>query len=317
MLFDLKPKESRREFFDREEELEELHRLIRSEWIVILGRRMTGKTSLLKTFLKEVDGIYVNLLGVRSIEGFVRELMKHARSVHVELSLGPAKVSWTRLAEDVFAALGDRVIGLDEAQELPPNYALKLFKKIWDTYRVRIVFTGSMMGVLARLLEPEAGSPLYGRQPARLNLQPFSRELAFEFLVRGFRECKLDVEKRELEEVIEQLNGYPGWLTYYGNARCVRRMGHREALEHVYREGRKLMLEEIKRFLDTRKNKEIYIRLLKLLPARWSELERALNVNKKILRDMLRSLEAAMIVERKGATYTIADPILKRLVYDL
>ena len=56
MLFSLRPKESRSELFGREEELRELHKLTRTEWVVILGRRMTGKTSLLKTFLRRTAG---------------------------------------------------------------------------------------------------------------------------------------------------------------------------------------------------------------------------------------------------------------------
>ncbi len=317
MLFDLRPKERRNELFDREEELEELHRLSRTEWIVILGRRMTGKTSLLKTFLNEVGGVYVNLSGVRSIKGFVEELAKRVKRINVRVSIGPLTVSWTRLAEDVFAALDGKVVGLDEAQDLPANYALKLFKKIWDTYNVRIVFTGSMVGLLHHLLEPGPESPLYGRQPARLQLQPFNRSLSIEFLREGFRECGLRPSERELDEAVELLGGYPGWLTYYGNARCVRGLDHRRALELVYEEGRKVLMEELKRFLSTRRNPQAYVKLLKALPARWSELRRILDVNSKTLRDMLRSLQNAMIVEKVGQTYTIPDPVMRRLVYEL
>ncbi len=47
MLFDLKPKESRRDLFGRDEEFSELVRLVESGvWVVVLGKRMTGKTSL-------------------------------------------------------------------------------------------------------------------------------------------------------------------------------------------------------------------------------------------------------------------------------
>ncbi len=63
MLFDLRPKEALRDLFGREEEYEELARLVRSRsWACVLGKRMTGKTSLVKTFAKENSGLYVNLL---------------------------------------------------------------------------------------------------------------------------------------------------------------------------------------------------------------------------------------------------------------
>ena len=110
MLFSLKPKESRSELFGRDEELRELHRLVKFEWVVIVGRRMTGKTSLLKTFLREVGGVYVNLMGVSSIQGLALELMKTLREFKVELDIGLMRLSWTRLAEDVFARLEGKII---------------------------------------------------------------------------------------------------------------------------------------------------------------------------------------------------------------
>ncbi|WP_434731909.1 ATP-binding protein [Thermogladius sp. KZ2Tp1] len=317
MLFDLRPKEKREELYGREKELEELHRLTESEWVVVLGRRMTGKTSLLKVFLNEVDGLYVNLAGVRSMRGFVEELMKHARKLNIEITMGPLTISWTRLAEDVFSKLEGRIIGLDEVQELPRNYMLKLLKKVWDTYDVKLVFTGSLVGVITGLLEPTPQSPLYGRQPAKIELKPFPSDVGVEFLEAGFREFDMRPPRLEVEEAVESLGGYPGWLAYYGNMRCVRGLGHREALEQVYSDGKQVLIQELKKFLAGRKNPERYVRLLKLLPAKWSELETALGINAKVLSDMLDSLERAMIIEKKGNTYTIPDPIMRRLVLEL
>ncbi len=317
MLFDLRPKECRSELFGREKELDELHRLVRSEWVIILGRRMCGKTSLLKTFLREVNGIYVNLMGVRSIRGFVVELMKVVRTLRIEVNLGLAKISWMRLAEDIFSKLEGRIVGLDEVQELPPNYFLKLLKKLWDTYDIKLVMTGSMMGIISNLLEPKPSSPMYGRVPAILRLRPFTREQSIEFLRRGFAECGVAIHDWEIEEVVENLDGYPGWLTYYGNYRCVRGLTHSEALEEVYREGKLVMVDELKRFLRSRRNYSKYLEILRNLPARWSDLEKKLSINKKVLRDMLRALENAQLIGKVGATYTIPDPILRRAVLEL
>ena len=53
--FDPKPKTNRSDLYDREEELNELIRLIKiSPLILILGLRRTGKTSLLYTALNEI-----------------------------------------------------------------------------------------------------------------------------------------------------------------------------------------------------------------------------------------------------------------------
>ena len=317
MLFNLKPKENRKELFGRSRELNELHRLIKSEWIIILGRRMTGKTSLLKTFLNEVNGIYVNLMGINSIRGFIIELIKSIKTIKIELDFKLIKFSWMKIAEDIFSKLEGKIIGLDEVQEIPSNYFLKLLKKIWDTYNVKLIMTGSMMGIIENLLNPKPTSPMYGRTPAILKLNPFTREQSREFLIKGFNEHKYNIDMNEINEVIELLNGYPGWLTYYGNYRCVRKLTHYNALEKVYDEGKNIMIEELNRFLRNKINKNEYIKLLKNLPAKWSELEKKLGVSKKTLRDMLKRLSNAMLIEKIGVTYMIPDPILRKLIMEL
>ncbi|MGQ9691851.1 MAG: ATP-binding protein, partial [Thermoproteota archaeon] len=75
MLFDLRPKETHKELFGRDEEYSELSRLTNSGlWVVVIGKRMTGKTSLIKTFANEKGGIYINLMGVKSVEDVARRL---------------------------------------------------------------------------------------------------------------------------------------------------------------------------------------------------------------------------------------------------
>jgi hypothetical protein len=48
-LFDLAPKESEEALFGRDREVAELTRLVEARrWVVVLGPRMVGKTSLVK-----------------------------------------------------------------------------------------------------------------------------------------------------------------------------------------------------------------------------------------------------------------------------
>jgi AAA+ ATPase superfamily predicted ATPase len=65
-LFDLRPKKRREDLFDRERELELLHRGIERGYPVVsvLGIRRIGKTSLLKVLLSELSGLYVDMRGV-------------------------------------------------------------------------------------------------------------------------------------------------------------------------------------------------------------------------------------------------------------
>ncbi len=60
MLFDPRPKTSRRDLFNREEELALLDNAARrgEPLILVLGIRRVGKTSLLRSFLEEWRGIH-------------------------------------------------------------------------------------------------------------------------------------------------------------------------------------------------------------------------------------------------------------------
>ena len=321
MLFSLQPKEDRKELFGRDKEYKELERLVRSEWVIVLGRRMVGKTSLVKTFVKEHNGIYVNLSGVREFKDLILSIASQSGYVLRDLALDLKflQFKWSRLGEDVFSRLKDRIIVLDEVQYVSSIHFLRLLKKIWDTYpNLRIIFTGSMIGLINKLLNPSSSSPLYGRKPAILNLKPFGEKESKEFLIRGFSEFNIDVELEEVEEAVKKLNGYPGWLAYYGNFRCVRGLDPDTSLKSVINEGVKIFREELNNFLKGKK-KEVYIRILRILStgARWSELKNELMVNNKILRDILGSLRNAMLISEDNGYYYIPDPILRIVVKNI
>jgi len=339
MLFDLKPKDERRDLFGRDKELQELERLTESEWVAIVGARMTGKTSLVKTFLTEESrrgktAIYVNLPGARGIRDFLARLSESvvsaASTKEISLKLPFVEVTQTfRFVENLFSQLQatkrEVLIALDEVQELcrASRQFLKLLKLIHDTYsNVTFIFTGSMFGLMRVLLEPEASSPMYGRKPAKLELKPFSEQTSMDFLREGFKELKVQIEEDELREVVSALNGYVGWLTYYGNFRCIRGRSREVALEEVLAEGKKIVEEELESFLKDR-DKDAYLTALKAisLGARWSEIKRALEnkfgeFNNKRVSDILRVLTSSMLVEKRGEVYLIPDPILRKTVLE-
>ncbi len=59
MLFDIRPKSSRSDLFDREDELREFDRAVDHgrPLTLVLGIRRIGKTSLVKAFLRERKGL--------------------------------------------------------------------------------------------------------------------------------------------------------------------------------------------------------------------------------------------------------------------
>lgn len=226
MLFDLRAKERKEELFGRDDELMDTQRLIEAgKWVVVLGSRMTGKSSLVKTAGFELSKqgyrfLYVNLLGVRNAEGFVSALIdainrskslfektKDLFSMVDGLQIGVGglslKVSRKTLhtASDIFLALGllkeNVVIALDEVQELSSfsGRLLEILGRVFATYRnISFIFTGSMFGLMRILLEPSAKSPLYGRPPARIVLNPFTADAATEFLHAGFSELGIETQ---------------------------------------------------------------------------------------------------------------------------
>jgi len=324
LFFDIKPKERLGDLFDRREEYSALSRLVdKGQWVVVLGKRMTGKTSLVKTFAKERGGVYVNVLGVKNIGGLAQALIPSAKlklkdvDLGLERGLPTFRVRLTKTLDSIFSE--SNLLVFDEIQELTSPTFLKLLKYLFDTYsKLRIVFTGSLMGLLKRMLEPAATSPLYGRQPARIELKPFDRETSKAFLERGFKEFRLKPVESEVEETVNRLDGYVGWLTYYGNFRCTRMMEHSRALNAAIEEGVKVILEEINHFLQNKQRKP-YVKVLRSARhgARWSELQSGLGVNDKILADILQRLTNVGYLDKVNGLYTINDPVTREAVLRL
>ncbi|MEM2179869.1 MAG: ATP-binding protein [Nitrososphaeria archaeon] len=323
MLFSLRPKESLKELYNRSEEYHELSRLTSSGlWVAVLGKRMTGKTSLIKTFANENKGIYINLLGAKGVEDLAKSLLAEAglKLDELTLNLKFMQIKWSKVLDEAFQHVKDKIIVLDEVQEISSPQFLKTLKSILDKYsKIRIVFSGSYIGVLRRLLEPSPTSPLYGRKPVIITLKSFSNEMSKNFLISGFQEySQISYKEEEIVEAVERLDGYVGWLTYYGNFRCERRLSHKEALEETMKECSKIIQSELNHFLKNRR-RELYIKTLRTVRngARWSEIKRELNVNSKVLNDILKNLTSAMIVDENKGYYWIEDPITREAIKKL
>lgn len=352
-LFDLNPKESPKELFGREDELNELVRLIKSRrWVAVLGPRMVGKTSLVKATNTRLENagiktVYVNLWGAKRTQGLLNALARGLNSAkgllqkieeaveRIEgVSFGPGGISMSVSKKpmtttwDLLATIGRRggdcVIELDEVQELAviSGHLLKLLANIFNTYpNIVFIFTGSIFGLMKTLLEPGSSSPLYGRSPARLYLQPFERECATDFLKKGFEECQVTVREDLINEAVERLDGIPGWLTLYGNNVTVRKLPHQKALEETISEGIKIVKDELEHFLDGR-DRVAHLAALKAAAtsARWKEIKGAVEtrkgstVNDATVYNILESLKAAMLIDEKEKVYRVNDPMLRTLL---
>jgi AAA+ ATPase superfamily predicted ATPase len=351
-LFSLNPKETPKELFGREKELDEIIRLVKAKrWIALLGPRMVGKTSLIKTANEKLENtgikaVYVNLWSAKGTRGLLnalaqglnqeRSLLQRIKGVaeRIEgISFGPGGISMSVSRKpmttiwDLLAAMGQQtdqcVTELDEVQELSviSGHLLKLLANIFNTYpNVVFIFTGSMFGLVKTLLEPKSTSPLYGRSPAKIYLQPFTTKMAKEFLKKGLREHRETANENFTDEAVERLDGIPGWLTLYGNNVAVQRLPHQEALQQTISEGTKIVKDELEHFLAGR-DKTSYLAALKAAAtsARWKETKGAIEarkgaVNDATIQNVLKNLKAAMLIEKKDGVYAIHDPMLRTVL---
>ena len=352
-LFDLAPKDSSDALFAREEELDEITRLIKARrWVALLGPRMVGKTSLIKVANNKLGrtGIYLNLWGIKSTYGILTALVSNLNnqkslrqklydsirningisistsgiSISKSSNMRPLKTTW-----DILNAIGSQtdkcVIELDEIQELSSvaGQFHRILGNIFNTYpNLVFVFTGSLFGLMRTITEPSSTSPLYGRSPAKIFIRPFTKDIAIEFLKKGFEQYHVRVSNEEIIDAVENhLGGAPGWLTLYGSNVAVRGMDQRRAIEETVNEGMKIAKTELEHFLEGR-DRASYLSALKAIgkSSRWSEIREAVEVakggsrvNDGTIHNIISNLKDGMLINIQQGNYTIADPMIKEL----
>lgn len=347
-LFDLAPKETAGELFGRERELAELRRLVEAHrWVVVLGPRMVGKTSLVKAVRNRLGlpGAYVNLWGVRTVSGLVEGLiagLNESASLRSRLAraaqrvegfaVGPGGFSLTgsrrplKSAWDLLNLLGTEpgpcLVVLDEVQELSANAGalLKLLGNLFNSRpKLGFIFTGSRIGLVRTLLEPTTSSPLFGRAPVAFPLGPFDRSTSERFLLRGAKESSVPLNPADLARALDgPLDGTPGWLTLYGNHLAVRRLSPESALKETIREGKKVAESELAHFFGSH-DVPLYWAALKsaALGASWVTIRESMDratggpVNDGAVQRVLQALEAGALLRRTEGRYELVDPMVR------
>lgn len=362
MLFDPRPKISRKELYNRESELGMLEEFVRrgSPMLVMLGIRRIGKTSILRVFLNEVDLPYIyidarvfeeqgfrrDLLyktlsdGLNKLRGRWASLLKYLKVLEgVEVDIATIRFNWRGTPPsiiDVFSKLDEWagengktvIIAIDEAQLL--RYLkggkgridfTRIIAYCYDNLRnLKFIVTGSEVGVLSDFLGfNDPSSPLYGRVRDELFIARFSREESIDFLEKGFSECGVRPPRDTVEEIVDKVDGIPGWLTYFGYKYCKR--PHPEVVSEVFNEAKKMALNEIKKLPS-----KYYIYALKAISTgyrRWKSIKQAVELwanhsltNAQISR-ILQMLLKLSLVEKKDDEYSIVDPIIAEALKEL
>ncbi|MEB3779866.1 MAG: ATP-binding protein [Desulfurococcales archaeon] len=298
MLFDPEPKRSRRDFFDMDDALADFMDSVSSDKLILVtGLRRYGKTSLILTGLNEAGVEYVfidcRLLpsGMISIREFLkllhRELRSHSWARRIldkiaYIDIHGLSIRVSRLHDviiDVLEALGDRVLVLDEVQELRRStYRFdSLLAYLYDHTRVRVVVSGSQVGMLYRFLRVnDPSAPLYGRPYHEVRVPRLSEEQAREFLELGFNEYGLKPDERVIDEAVKAFDGIVGWLTFFGYTYSRDRRSVREVLDYAS----SLAASEVMKALEVHgvavpRYTEALRVVASLGKARWSDILRA------------------------------------------
>lgn len=356
MYFSLGVKSRREDFYDMEDELFRLESELRSpisRMVVVKGIRRTGKSSLMRVALSELDLPHI-LIDLRLGGSFspddiysyfseeLRKLLERREGVRrfisriKELEIAGFRIEIHRKSLLTFGKLVGAlnkwasseetylVMAFDEAQDLRLMKGFsRLLAHIYDYEdRIKLLLAGSEVGLLDRLLgSRDPSSPMFGRAYAEIMLERFSREKSLDFLRKGFEEVGMRPPERELEEAVERLDGIVGWLTHYGYHRM--REDHKRALNRTLEEGISLAAQELRNFLYTRGiARKRYLEVLKIIvnPSRWSEIKRGLatalgiKISDKQVSTYLKELVGYGFVEEREGLYSIADPLLVEAV---
>lgn len=200
-------------FINRKREMSTLEKEYNREnsFVVLYGRRRTGKTTLIKEFIKDKNAFYffadkqneslqINRFKNQLVEHFKDEFLKK-----IEIN------DWDTIFDYFISKIEDEkfVLVIDEFQYLclMNKGFSSIFQRIYDEKiadkNIMVILCGSLISMMySEVLSYD--SPLYGRRTAQIKLQPISFEYYKEFFDNK--------SKRELIEFYSITGGIPKYI---------------------------------------------------------------------------------------------------------
>jgi AAA+ ATPase superfamily predicted ATPase len=330
-LFDTKPKTDPHFLYGREKELELLVQyLSQKDWVILLGPRRIGKTSLAECAVTKL-GYKSILIDARDNGNFEQALVKSLKEYEISFNV-KADVKVPHLPVNIeldynrkmhsenidvlLKRVGRLIILVDEAQWLHnPRRVNMLLAYLYDTYYDKITFiiTGSMIGVMRSIVDPGPRSPLYGRAITKMEVKRWSSSVSINFLKSGTNELGLEMDDKTAVAIEERLDGLPGWLTLFGyNYNHLK--DSNVALAETVKEAKKVVSEELKSISDlgigTERLSQILAALAKV-PTKFTALLEETGFSNAVLARHLNTLERLGYVEKNADNgYLISDPVL-------
>ncbi|QIW25345.1 ATP-binding protein [Sulfolobus sp. S-194] len=341
MIFDERPKDNRKDLFDREIEIEKIEKAVtsRKPLILILGVRRIGKTSVLQTALNELNENWILLdcrklkenysrrdiytLIAQSLSRRIDKLKNVLEKINGISILGnQIEIKWKgrnyiSLA-DLFDHLNEKrvIIAIDEAQKLRGPMSNEIKEAIAHAYdydkNLTFILTGSEIGLLYDFLGvSNPKSPLYGRYYEEIVLERFDKEKSKEMLKRGFEELSFKVNDNVLEEIYEEFGGIPGWLVFAGL-----QYYSGKSLKELKEMAVQIALNEIENLLNRTPAKRRYKIVMKCIARgsdNWTKVKECLEkeegsiISSSVLSNILNSLEKMSIIK----DYTFLDPVYR------
>ncbi len=257
----------------------------------------------------------------------------------VEIGVATIRFNWREKSLsilDIFAKLDEWasdnsetvIIAIDEAQLL--RYLkggkgridfTKIMSYSYDNLRnLKFIVTGSEIGILKDFLGfNNPNSPLYGRVRDELIITRFNRDESIDFLEKGFNECGIRPPYNIIDEIVDKVDGIPGWLTYFGYRYC--RKPSPEIVREVFNEAKIIALNEIRKL-----SSKYYIHALKAISLgykRWKGIKQTIELwmnhpltNAQISR-ILQTLLKLSFIEKEENEYRIIDPIISEALKEL
>lgn len=337
-LFDTPPKSDPRFLYGREKELSELvNHLKNKDWVILLGTRRIGKTSLARCAINKL-GYKSAIVDARQGSNFaaalVSALLQQSESTlkvkadaqfhGMPISFG---VEYTKrfLNENLdrlLAKASRLVVLVDEVQWFKnPRGVGMLLAHIYDLHydKVSFVITGSAIGTAKAILEPGPRSALYGRAISKMEVGRWGPQVSIDFIKDGCKEKKLYCDEPLSLEAEKRLDGIPGWLTLFGY-NYARSEDLESALRSTTKEAFRIIAEELVNIGKAGIGSEKQIEILKILaksPERFKEISSDTGFNDTTLSRNLDTLSRLGYIDNsREGNYTISDPVLKAYVLE-
>lgn len=179
-------------FYDRTNEIKDLQRLDNmaertAQFTVLIGRRRTGKTTLMLEALKDKDFLYF-FIGKKAEQIQCEDFQSQVETV-LGLHIHGRVDSFAQLLEEILIFSINKKVTLiiDEFQRLAEigNGIISDIQRVWDKHchdaHIHLIACGSIFSMMKTIFE-DSREPLFGRMTAKIVLKPFTTSTLKEIL---------------------------------------------------------------------------------------------------------------------------------------